>query len=94
MKNLEFNLNSLLNSFIYQITSNSTRTFYGIKKQYFKLISSIWQVTDDNFLVTLALVGYEKYKMDISIKEDTLIIRCKIDSDKEKNFAYKVIASR
>jgi molecular chaperone IbpA len=95
MKNLEFNLNSLLNSFIglhqlqHELVIASKNNTSSSFPPY-----NIEQVTDDNFLVTLALAGYEKNNIDISIKEDALIIRGKIDSDKEKNFAYKGIASR
>ena len=63
----------------------TTSTFppYNVKK-----------VDDDNYLIELAVAGYSREDLDITVDKDTLIIKSDRENDDDSDFLHKGIAGR
>jgi molecular chaperone IbpA len=63
----------------------TTSTFppYNVKK-----------VDEDNYVVELAVAGYDRDELDITVDKDTLIIKSNKENDEKSDFLHKGIAGR
>jgi len=55
---------------------------------------NVKKVDEDNYLVELAIAGYDRDDLDITVDKDTLIIKSERDNDEESNFLHRGIAGR
>lgn len=69
----------------WETNKKTTSTFppYNVKK-----------VDEDNYLVELAVAGYDREDLDITVDKDTLIIKSERENDEEGNFLHRGIAGR
>lgn len=76
-------LASMLDSALRSDTVNSTYPPYDI------------EVLDENrYTITLAVAGFERGELDISVENNVLAIRGSKDADDERNYLYQGIAHR
>lgn len=63
----------------------TTSTFppYNVKK-----------IDEDNYIVELAIAGYEREDIDITVDKDTLIIKSECENDDKADYLHKGIAGR
>jgi len=64
-------------------TTSSSFPPYNVKK-----------VDEDNYVVELAVAGYDRDDLDITVDKDTLIIKSDRENDNESEFLHKGIAGR
>jgi len=55
---------------------------------------NVKKVDEDNFLVELAVAGYDREDLDVTVDKDTLIIKSNRDNEEEGDFLHKGIAGR
>jgi molecular chaperone IbpA len=69
----------------WETNKKTTSTFppYNVKK-----------VDEDNYLVELAVAGYDREDLDITVDKDTLIIKSERENDEEGDFLHRGIAGR
>jgi molecular chaperone IbpA len=63
----------------------ATSTFppYNVKK-----------IDEDNYIVELAIAGYEREDIDVTVDKDTLIIKSERENDDKADYLHKGIAGR
>jgi len=54
----------------------------------------IVKIDDDNFCINLAVAGFSKNDLSVSVEDQTLIIKGEIENDSEDKFIHKGIATR
>jgi molecular chaperone IbpA len=69
----------------WESNKKTTSTFppYNVKK-----------VDDDNYIVELAVAGYDRDDLDVTVDKDTLIIKSKRENDDKDDFLHRGIAGR
>lgn len=55
---------------------------------------NVKKIDEDNYVVELAVAGYEREDLDIKVEKDTLIIKGGKENDKEAQYLHKGIAGR
>ena len=55
---------------------------------------NVKKVDEDNYIVELAVAGYDREDLDITVDKDTLIIKSDRENDEESDFLHKGIAGR
>ena len=56
---------------------------------------NVIKIDDDNYRLDLALAGFEKEDVDVSVKDGTLYIKGeKLEDEVDQNFVYRGIATR
>jgi len=55
---------------------------------------NVKKVDEDNYIVELAVAGYEREDLDITVDKDTLIIKSDRENDESSDFLHKGIAGR
>ena len=55
---------------------------------------NVKKIDEDNYLVELAIAGYDRENIDITVDKDTLIIKSKCENDDKANYLHKGIAGR
>jgi molecular chaperone IbpA len=55
---------------------------------------NIVKIDDDNFCIDVAVAGFSKDDLSVSVEDQTLIVKGDIETDKEDNFIHKGIATR
>jgi molecular chaperone IbpA len=55
---------------------------------------NIVKIDDDNFCIDIAVAGFSKDDLSVSVEDQTLIVKGEIETDKEDNFIHKGIATR
>jgi molecular chaperone IbpA len=55
---------------------------------------NIKRVSDNKFIITLALAGYKKEELNISVSEQRLLIEGNVENRDEDNLLYQGIANR
>jgi len=55
---------------------------------------NVKKVDEDNYIVELAVAGYEREDLDITVNKDTLIIKSDRENDESSDFLHKGIAGR
>ena len=55
---------------------------------------NVKKVDEDNYIVELAVAGYDREDFDITVDKDTLIIKSDRENDEESDFLHKGIAGR
>jgi len=54
----------------------------------------IIKIDDDNFCINVAVAGFSKDDLSVSVEDQTLIVKGNIEADKEDQFIHKGIATR
>ena len=54
----------------------------------------IIKVDDDNFCINVAVAGFSKDDLSVSVEDQTLTVKGNIEADKEDQFIHKGIATR
>ena len=69
----------------WETNKKTTSTFppYNVKK-----------IDEDNYLVELAVAGYDREDLDIKVEKDTLIIKSERENDDKADYLHKGIAGR
>jgi molecular chaperone IbpA len=55
---------------------------------------NVKKVDEDNYIVELAVAGYDREDLDITVDKDTLIIKSDRENDEDSDFLHKGIAGR
>lgn len=55
---------------------------------------NVKKVDEDNYIVELAVAGYDREDLDITVDKDTLIIKSDRENDEKSDFLHKGIAGR
>lgn len=55
---------------------------------------NVKKVDEDNYLIELAVAGYDRDDLDITVNKDTLIIKSDRENDEDEEFLHKGIAGR
>ena len=55
---------------------------------------NVKKIDEDNYLIELAVAGYDRDDIDIKVEKDTLIIKGGKENDKEAEYLHKGIAGR
>lgn len=55
---------------------------------------NVKKVDEDNYIVELAVAGYDREDLDVSVDKDTLIIKSDRENDEKSDFLHKGIAGR
>ena len=56
---------------------------------------NVIKIDDDNYRLDLAVAGFDKSNVDVSVKDNTLLIKGEKDEDEvDANFVYRGIATR
>jgi molecular chaperone IbpA len=55
---------------------------------------NVKQIDEDNFIIELAVAGYEKEDLDIKVEKDTLTIKSDKENDEKSDFLHRGIAGR
>ena len=55
---------------------------------------NVKKVDEDNYVVELAVAGYNREDIDITVDKDTLIIKSERENDDESEYLHKGIAGR
>jgi molecular chaperone IbpA len=55
---------------------------------------NIVKIDDDNFCIDVAVAGFSKDDLSVSVEDQTLIVKGDIETDREDNFIHKGIATR
>jgi len=69
----------------WNVNKTTTSSFppYNVKK-----------IDEDNYVVELAVAGYDREDLDITVDKDTLIIKSDRENDEKSEFLHKGIAGR
>jgi molecular chaperone IbpA len=55
---------------------------------------NVKKVDEDNYVVELAVAGYEREDIDVTVDKDTLIIKSERENDDKADYLHKGIAGR
>jgi len=55
---------------------------------------NVKKVDEDNYVVELAVAGYNREDIDVTVDKDTLIIKSERENDEESEYIHKGIAGR
>jgi molecular chaperone IbpA len=55
---------------------------------------NVKKVDEDNYIVELAVAGYDREDIDVTVDKDTLIIKSERENDDKSDFLHKGIAGR
>jgi molecular chaperone IbpA len=55
---------------------------------------NVKKVDEDNYVVELAVAGYDREDIDVTVDKDTLIIKSERENDDESEYLHKGIAGR
>ena len=55
---------------------------------------NVKKIDEDNYLVELAVAGYDREDLDIKVEKDTLIIKSERENDDKADYLHKGIAGR
>lgn len=55
---------------------------------------NVKKVDEDNYIVELAVAGYDREDLDITVDKDTLIIKSERENDDKADYLHKGIAGR
>lgn len=55
---------------------------------------NVKKVDDDNYVVELAVAGYEKEDINVTVDKDTLVIKSERDNEDQADYLHKGIAGR
>ena len=55
---------------------------------------NVKKVDEDNYVVELAVAGYEREDIDVTVDKDTLIIKSERENDEKSEYLHKGIAGR
>ena len=55
---------------------------------------NVKKVDEDNYVVELAVAGYDREDIDVTVDKDTLIIKSERENDEESEYIHKGIAGR
>jgi len=55
---------------------------------------NIIKIDDDNFCIDIAVAGFSKDDLSVSVEDQTLTVKGDIETDKEDKFIHKGIATR
>jgi molecular chaperone IbpA len=55
---------------------------------------NVKKIDEDNYVVELAVAGYDRDDIDVTVDKDTLIIKSERENDDKSNYLHKGIAGR
>jgi len=55
---------------------------------------NVKKVDEDNYIVELAVAGYDREDIDVTVDKDTLIIKSERENDEKSEYLHKGIAGR
>ena len=55
---------------------------------------NVKKVDEDNYVVELAVAGYDREDIDVTVDKDTLIIKSERENDEKSEYIHKGIAGR
>jgi len=55
---------------------------------------NVKKVDEDNYIVELAVAGYDREDIDVTVDKDTLIIKSERENDEKSEYIHKGIAGR
>ena len=68
--------------------------FLGFNNQFVRWESNKKTTSPFNYIVELAVAGYDREDLDITVDKDTLIIKSDRENDEKSDFLHKGIAGR
>lgn len=55
---------------------------------------NVKQIDEDNYIVELAVAGYDREDIDVTVDKDTLVIKSERENDDKADYLHKGIAGR